>query len=55
VERADVESLAATLDLDDTTAGAVVPALSAWRKGTVPLLEYPAGSTGPEDSLLPDD
>jgi glucose-6-phosphate 1-dehydrogenase len=31
----------------------VDPALAAWRKGTVPLLEYPAGSTGPEDSLLP--
>ncbi|MEU4222431.1 glucose-6-phosphate dehydrogenase [Actinoplanes sp. NPDC026623] len=30
----------------------VDPVLSAWRKGTVPLLEYPAGSSGPEDSLL---
>jgi len=31
----------------------VEPALAAWRAGDVPLLEYPAGSTGPEDSLLP--
>ncbi|MEV4642994.1 glucose-6-phosphate dehydrogenase, partial [Actinoplanes sp. NPDC049548] len=30
----------------------VDPVLSAWRKGAVPLLEYPAGSSGPEDSLL---
>jgi glucose-6-phosphate 1-dehydrogenase len=30
----------------------VEPALTAWRKGEVPLLEYPAGSTGPADSLL---
>jgi acyl transferase domain-containing protein/D-arabinose 1-dehydrogenase-like Zn-dependent alcohol dehydrogenase/acyl carrier protein len=31
VERADLESLAATLDLDGDTISAVVPALSAWR------------------------
>ncbi|MCA2219435.1 glucose-6-phosphate dehydrogenase [Wangella sp. NEAU-J3] len=30
----------------------VEPVLSAWREETVPLLEYPAGSGGPEDSLL---
>jgi acyl transferase domain-containing protein/D-arabinose 1-dehydrogenase-like Zn-dependent alcohol dehydrogenase/acyl carrier protein len=31
VEREDLESLAATLDLDGETVSAVVPALSAWR------------------------
>jgi glucose-6-phosphate 1-dehydrogenase len=31
----------------------VEPVVAAWRAGRVPLLEYPAGSTGPEDSLLP--
>jgi glucose-6-phosphate 1-dehydrogenase len=31
----------------------VEPVLSAWRAGAVPLLEYPAGSTGPANSLLP--
>jgi glucose-6-phosphate 1-dehydrogenase len=31
----------------------VDPILAAWRRGDVPLLEYPAGSTGPSDSLLP--
>ncbi|GAA2354465.1 hypothetical protein GCM10009854_35660 [Saccharopolyspora halophila] len=31
VEREDLESVAATLDLDDETVAAVVPALSAWR------------------------
>jgi glucose-6-phosphate 1-dehydrogenase len=31
----------------------VEPVLAAWRDGSVPLLEYPAGSTGPADSLLP--
>jgi glucose-6-phosphate 1-dehydrogenase len=30
----------------------VDPVLSAWRKGAVPLREYPAGSSGPDDSLL---
>ena len=30
----------------------VEPVLSAWRRGTVPLLEYPAGSDGPDDSLI---
>lgn len=30
----------------------VEPVLSAWRSGEVPLLEYPAGSAGPADSLL---
>jgi glucose-6-phosphate 1-dehydrogenase len=30
----------------------VEPILAAWRAGTVPLLEYPAGSPGPKDSLL---
>ncbi|GAA0814684.1 glucose-6-phosphate dehydrogenase [Spirilliplanes yamanashiensis] len=30
----------------------VDPVLAAWRSGAVPLLEYPAGSTGPADSLL---
>jgi len=30
----------------------VEPVLAAWRAGEVPLLEYPAGSTGPADSLL---
>ncbi|MEU4558735.1 glucose-6-phosphate dehydrogenase [Actinoplanes sp. NPDC023936] len=30
----------------------VEPVTAAWRAGTVPLLDYPAGSTGPEDSLL---
>ena len=30
----------------------VEPALTAWRGGAVPLLEYPAGSSGPDDSLL---
>jgi glucose-6-phosphate 1-dehydrogenase len=30
----------------------VDPVLTAWRRGDVPLLEYPAGSTGPRDSLL---
>jgi glucose-6-phosphate 1-dehydrogenase len=30
----------------------VEPVLAAWRAGDVPLLEYPAGSTGPDDSLL---
>ncbi|MGW4947420.1 glucose-6-phosphate dehydrogenase [Actinoplanes sp. NPDC004185] len=33
----------------------VEPVLSAWRDGTVPLLEYPAGSEGPDDSLLATD
>jgi glucose-6-phosphate 1-dehydrogenase len=32
----------------------VEPVVSAWRSGEVPLLEYPAGSAGPEDSLLTD-
>nr|WP_221383184.1 glucose-6-phosphate dehydrogenase [Actinoplanes polyasparticus] len=32
----------------------VEPVLRAWRAGEVPLLEYPAGSTGPTGSLLPD-
>ncbi|WP_277682310.1 type I polyketide synthase [Saccharomonospora azurea] len=32
VERADLDELAATLDVDDATLAAVVPALSAWRK-----------------------
>jgi glucose-6-phosphate 1-dehydrogenase len=31
----------------------VAPFLAAWRAGDVPLQEYPAGSTGPGDSLLP--
>jgi glucose-6-phosphate 1-dehydrogenase len=31
----------------------VEPVLQAWRAGDVPLQEYPAGSAGPEDSLLP--
>jgi glucose-6-phosphate 1-dehydrogenase len=31
----------------------VEPVLSAWRDGTVPLLDYPAGSGGPGDSLIP--
>jgi glucose-6-phosphate 1-dehydrogenase len=30
----------------------VEPVLAAWRTGAVPLGEYPAGSTGPDDSLL---
>ncbi|WP_341716148.1 glucose-6-phosphate dehydrogenase [Micromonospora sp. FIMYZ51] len=30
----------------------VEPVLAAWKAGTVPLGEYPAGSTGPADSLL---
>ena len=30
----------------------VEPVLAAWRAGDVPLLEYAAGSTGPDDSLL---
>ena len=30
----------------------VDPVLAAWRKGEAPLLEYPAGSTGPADSLI---
>ncbi|MFI7577761.1 glucose-6-phosphate dehydrogenase [Micromonospora sp. NPDC049497] len=30
----------------------VEPVLKAWRAGTVPLQEYPAGSPGPNDSLL---
>ena len=30
----------------------VEPVLTAWRKNAVPLLEYPAGSVGPEGSLL---
>ena len=30
----------------------VEPVLAAWRAGDVPLSEYPAGSTGPDDSLL---
>lgn len=33
----------------------VEPVLSAWRKNAVPLLEYPVGSAGPGDSLLPAD
>ena len=31
----------------------VEPVLAAWRDDRVPLQEYPAGSTGPSDSLLP--
>jgi glucose-6-phosphate 1-dehydrogenase len=31
----------------------VEPVLTAWRKDEVPLQHYPAGSTGPADSLLP--
>jgi glucose-6-phosphate 1-dehydrogenase len=31
----------------------VEPALAAWRAGVVPLGDYPAGSRGPQDSLLP--
>jgi glucose-6-phosphate 1-dehydrogenase len=30
----------------------VEPVLDAWRADAVPLREYPAGSTGPADSLL---
>ncbi|MGW5580676.1 glucose-6-phosphate dehydrogenase [Micromonospora chokoriensis] len=30
----------------------VEPVLRAWRAGDVPLLEYPAGSEGPADSLM---
>ncbi|TDC83645.1 glucose-6-phosphate dehydrogenase [Micromonospora sp. KC606] len=30
----------------------VEPVLEAWRAGVVPLQEYPAGSRGPDDSLL---
>jgi glucose-6-phosphate 1-dehydrogenase len=30
----------------------VEPVLAAWHRGDVPLSEYPAGSTGPSDSLL---
>ena len=30
----------------------VEPVLAAWRAGEMPLLEYPAGSPGPKDSLL---
>jgi glucose-6-phosphate 1-dehydrogenase len=30
----------------------VEPVLAAWRRDDVPLLDYPAGSTGPPDSLL---
>jgi glucose-6-phosphate 1-dehydrogenase len=30
----------------------VDPVLTAWRADRVPLLEYPAGSAGPQDSLL---
>ncbi|MGH3375519.1 MAG: type I polyketide synthase, partial [Actinoallomurus sp.] len=33
VERADVESLASTLDVDGASLSAVVPALSSWRRG----------------------
>lgn len=33
----------------------VAPVLDGWRAGTVPLGEYAAGSSGPSDSLLPDD
>ncbi|WP_035855346.1 glucose-6-phosphate dehydrogenase [Cryptosporangium arvum] len=31
----------------------VQPVVDAWRAGEVPLQEYPAGSAGPADSLLP--
>jgi glucose-6-phosphate 1-dehydrogenase len=31
----------------------VEPVLASWRRDEVPLLDYPAGSTGPSDSLLP--
>ena len=31
----------------------VEPVLDAWRADEVPLEEYPAGSAGPEDSLVP--
>lgn len=30
----------------------IAPVLDCWRAGAVPLREYPAGSWGPEDSLL---
>jgi glucose-6-phosphate 1-dehydrogenase len=30
----------------------VEPVLRAWRADEVPLLDYPAGSGGPSDSLL---
>jgi glucose-6-phosphate 1-dehydrogenase len=30
----------------------VEPVLAAWRRGEVPMQEYPAGSSGPPDSLL---
>ncbi|MEU0065659.1 beta-ketoacyl synthase N-terminal-like domain-containing protein, partial [Streptomyces albidoflavus] len=33
VEREDLESLSATLDLDDTVLSSVLPALSTWRRG----------------------
>ena len=31
----------------------VTPVLDAWADGTVPLLEYPAGSSGPESHIDP--
>jgi glucose-6-phosphate 1-dehydrogenase len=31
----------------------VEPVLDAWREGLVPLLEYPAGSDGPDEASLP--
>jgi glucose-6-phosphate 1-dehydrogenase len=30
----------------------VEPILAAWRRDDVPLLDYPAGSSGPPDSLI---
>lgn len=45
--------LSVRADTAETCWRIVDPVLAAWRTDDVPLLEYPAGSSGPGDSLLP--
>ncbi|GAA3398957.1 glucose-6-phosphate dehydrogenase [Cryptosporangium minutisporangium] len=48
----DDPTLSVRGDTAETCWHIVEPVLAAWRTGAVPLQDYPAGSTGPKDSLL---
>ncbi|MEU4692504.1 glucose-6-phosphate dehydrogenase [Actinoplanes sp. NPDC023714] len=50
----DDPTLSIRADVAEQCWRIVEPVTSAWRAGEVPLLEYPAGSSGPSDSLLGD-
>ncbi|BAL91068.1 putative glucose-6-phosphate dehydrogenase [Actinoplanes missouriensis 431] len=48
----DDPTLSIRADVAEQCWRIVEPVTAAWRAGAVPLLDYPAGSAGPEDSLL---